>query len=81
MASILVKIAPDYRQFINNDGTIVVQLDKALYGTVEAASLWYNELKGKLEQYGLVANPYDTCVFNKTGDDGIQTTVVLHVDD
>ena len=42
MTSILVKIAPDYRQFINNDGTIVVQLDKALYGTVEAASLWYN---------------------------------------
>jgi len=39
MTSILVKIAPDYRQFINNDGTIVVQLDKALYGTVEAASL------------------------------------------
>ena len=50
IASILVKIAPDYRQFINYDGTIVVQLDKALYGTVEAASLWYNELKGKLEK-------------------------------
>jgi len=26
MASILVKIAPDYRHFINNDGTIVVEL-------------------------------------------------------
>jgi hypothetical protein len=81
MASILVKIAPDYHQFLNADGTIVVQLDKALYGTVEAASLWYNELKGKLEQYGFIPNPYDNCVFNISGDDGIQTTVVLHVDD
>jgi len=35
-------------QLISNK---VVQLDKVLYGTVGAASLWYNELKGKLEQY------------------------------
>ncbi len=30
---------------------------------------------------GFVENPYDPCVFNKTGADGLQITIALHVDD
>jgi hypothetical protein len=42
LAMILVKIRPDYEKFLNEDGTIIVQLDKALYGCVESARLWYD---------------------------------------
>ena len=64
-----------------NDGTCVVQLDKALYGTIEAARLWYDNMKGRLVADGFVPNPYDPCVFNKTNRAGLQITVVLYVDD
>ncbi len=39
LAMILTKIRPDYKPFLDADGTLVVQLDKALYGCVESARL------------------------------------------
>lgn len=82
MAALLVQIAPEYAQFLEPSGCMVVELDKALYGCVEAALLWFNDLSGKLVDFGFVANPYDQCVFNKFGAaTGNQITVVLHVDD
>jgi hypothetical protein len=59
----------------------VVALDKALYGCVEAAALWYEELTSRLRENGFVPNAFDHCVLNKTGKDGKQITIVLHVDD
>jgi hypothetical protein len=61
-------------------GTLVVQLDKALYGCVEAAALWYGDLNSKLVALGFVANKHDPCIFNKL-DGKVQITVALHVDD
>ena len=43
MAMILVKIRPEYEKFPNEDGSMIVQLDKALYGCVESAKLWYDQ--------------------------------------
>ena len=37
MTEILVKIDPKFKKFVAVDGSSVVQLDKALYGCVEAA--------------------------------------------
>ncbi len=61
---------------------MVVQLDKALYGCVESAKLWYDHLRKTLESLGFTVNPHDICVFNK-GDvkDGTQCTIALHVND
>ena len=58
-----------------------MQLDKALYGCVGAAALWFNDLRGTITKDGFVKNAYDQCVFNKKCTDGNQTTIVLHVDD
>ena len=66
---------------MRNDGSSVVLLDKALYGTVEAAALWYMDISTKLAEDGFEKNPYDVCVFNKIGKSGRQITIVLHVDD
>jgi len=80
MSAILVKIKPEYKKFLCDDGTMVVRLDKALYGCVESAKLWYEELSGTLLDLGYKRNPVDQCVFNK-GVGAAQCTVCLHVDD
>lgn len=81
MTRFLLEIAPEYSKFVRPDGTCIVELDRALYGTVEAAKLWYDNVSATLTADGYVMNPYDFCVFNKVGADGHQTTIVLHVDD
>lgn len=81
MSAMLVQIAPEYEEFVEANGTIVVKLDKALYGCVEAAALWYADLRTKLIEDGFTANAYDPCVFNKFGPDGVQVTIAVHVDD
>jgi hypothetical protein len=65
-----VRIDPKFAEFETEDGLSVVQLDKALYGCVEAVHLWYLMLRKKLEAYGFVANPAEPCVFNKLNGSG-----------
>jgi hypothetical protein len=57
-----------------------VKLKKALYGTLQAALLFWKNLSGFLMEHGFVLNPYDECVANKTIN-GSQCTIVWHVDD
>ena len=80
MATLLSVMLPEYKPFINNDGTLVVQLKKALYGLVESSELWFQKLTGDLKALGFVANDRDRCVLNKTIE-GKQCTLVIYVDD
>jgi hypothetical protein len=80
LADILCKMDPSYKKFLNPDGTIVVQLTKALYGCLRSSALWFQTLSSFLIECGYQANAYDPCVFNKVKD-GIQCTVCFHVDD
>ena len=57
-----------------------VWLQKALYGCLQSALLFYEKLVGDLEAYGFKINPYDPCVANKMIDRK-QLTVFWHVDD
>ena len=80
MSKIMIKLAPRYSQFADHKGCIVVKLDKALYGCVESAALWYENLRASLAGLGYVPNPHDTCVFNKHHGHGVQCTIAVHVD-
>ena len=84
LVDLIVKVDLSYQQFITyerNEKVIYTELDKALYGTIQAALLFWKKLSGYLEkELGFTANPYDTCVMNKTVN-GKQTTVGWHVDD
>ena len=80
LAERLAKLDPTYAPFMDNRGSIVVQLKKALYGTVQASKLWYEMLTKELLDQGFEQNPYDKCVLNKTVGDH-QVTLALHVDD
>ena len=57
-----------------------MRLDKARYGCVESAALWYDHLSQTLHSMGYKPNPYDKCIYNKT-EGGVQCTVAVHVDD
>ena len=77
----LVYIDPKHARFIEERGTSVVELDKTLYGCVEAAALWYFDLYATMRGVGFAPNPYDQYVYNQNGSSGTRVTFVMHVDD
>ena len=79
-AMILCQIKPEYSRFLEPDGTMVVKLNKALYGCIESARLWYDNLSKTLMSFGFVRNDQDLCVFNLDSN-GTQCTTIVHVDD
>lgn len=81
LASMLADLEPEtYANFIEHNGKMYVILDKALYGCIESAKLFYEHISKTLMNFGFVRNPYDVCVFNKMFE-GKQITVTIHVDD
>ena len=80
VSSILIQIIPEYKDYTDERGRILVQVEKALYGLIQSAKLWYEHLTGVLRKNGFESNSIDPCVMNKTVN-GIQITVVIYVDD
>jgi hypothetical protein len=79
-ATELVKLAPEFATTLRYDGSLVVNLRCALYGTQQAAKLWYLDISKYLKELGFITNEKDSCVFNLLTDMG-QLTVALYVDD
>jgi hypothetical protein len=80
---ILCKLNPSNEAFVvieNGKRVLYVRLDKALYGCVKSALLWYDLFSNALVDMGFVLNPYDPCVAN-CNIDGKQCTVAWYVDD
>jgi hypothetical protein len=84
LAELLTKVDPKlYTKYLGTERgkpVMYVQLQKALYGTLSAAMLFWKDLSGHLYAEGFRANPYDSCVMNKVVE-GKQCTVLWHVDD
>ena len=80
VTAILGQLDAKFEKYLDSKGSVIVKLDKALYGCVESAVLWYKDLRATLEEDGYIVNPYDLCVFNKYYE-GKQITVIFHVDD
>ena len=81
LAKLLCARDPSFIPFLDEKGSMIVRLNKAQYGCVESARLWYNTLSSFLVSQGYEMNPYDPCVFNKIGRGGKQITVLIYVDD
>lgn len=80
MSKMTMKLNPDYGQFTDNKGCIIVRLDKALYGCVEFSALWYENLSNTLGDLGYIKNEYEACVYNRNME-GVQSSVAVNVDD
>ena len=63
LAELLVKVAPEiYRNYVvleRGQTVLYVELQKALYGMLKSALLFYRKLRKDLESIGFVVNPYD----------------------
>jgi hypothetical protein len=84
MADIIQKIDPQQYEkhtvYERGKPVIYVILLKALYRTLQAALLFWENLSSQLKEWGFKLNPYDFCVANKTVNHK-QCTIVWHVDD
>jgi len=84
LAKPLTKVDPElYTKYLSQEkgkDVMYVRLTKALYGTLQAALLFWKDLSGYLISEGYELNPYDSCVANKIVN-GTQCTVLWHVDD
>ena len=82
VTQMLTKLKPDYESFVGDDGYLFVELDKAMYGCIESAKLWFDHLRNILvNDMGFSQNVFDQCTFNKTDAAGYQVTIIMHVDD
>jgi Reverse transcriptase (RNA-dependent DNA polymerase) len=64
----------------NGTKALYARLNKALYGCVKSALLWYKLFYGTLKKMGFELNPYDPCIANCTIK-GSQCTIAWYVDD
>ena len=81
ISNILKHLAPNLAPFANPDtGELTVRLNRALYGCIRSARLWYERLHAALVELGYTANEVDPCVFYKMID-GVSSTILVYVDD
>ena len=78
--ALLTTMYPEFVPFVNKSGKVLVKLDKALYGCIQSALLWYKCLAEALCEFGFTPNYYDECIFSITVKDG-ECTIIVYVDD
>ena len=80
---IFCEVDPTLTEFVSEENgkkILYVQLDKALYGCVQSALLWYKLYSSTLVEMGFTINPYDFCVANAEIEVS-QCTICWYVDD
>jgi hypothetical protein len=84
LAKLMAKTDPKlYRKYLTDEKgkkVIYVRLQKALYGMMKSALLFFRKLISELKGMGFEVNPYDPFVVNKMVN-GSQMTARWHVDD
>ncbi len=84
LAKLMVTIAPNiYQKYTTTTAkgkpVLYVQLEKALYGMMKSALLFYCKLVADLCSVGFILNPYNPCAANKMIN-GQQMTICWHVE-
>jgi hypothetical protein len=79
LAAAFAELYPEFKP--DEQGVLYLRCLKALYGHIEAARLFYDELNNSLiNKMKFTRNRYDPCVYNKQTEDGM-VTIKTHVDD
>ena len=82
IADLLVEVDPEAKKFRMEDGTILVQILRALYGYPESARLWYEYLSSALRNSGYTVCPSEPCLFRKVNYQSKEYSYVsIYVDD
>jgi hypothetical protein len=75
----VLSIKPEFSIYVEKD-RLIFKVEKALYGLIQSARLWYECIASELKKIGFNKNEADTCVFNGTYKNK-QVTVGIYVDD
>jgi hypothetical protein len=80
ISNIYITQFPDRASNLRHNNTVIVKLNKALYGTKQAARCWYTDISTKLATLQYVRSEVDDCLFIKH-DNGKLSAIAIHVDD
>ena len=80
VVKVLLVLRPEFAEYVEADGTMLVELDHMLYGMKEAGYEWHKLLFTFLKSVGFVVNDADSCVIHRSSDRG-ETHGVVTVDD
>ena len=80
ISNYLIQLDDKYKEFLNKYNNITVKLDRALYGCIESAKLWYIDISSYLLTIGFIKCDFDECLFRKTSN-GNNIYIVIYVDD
>ena len=61
--ALIVEAMPEYKRMVRPCGTMILLVNKAMYGLVESAWLWYKELERHLNSIGYTPCSYDRGLF------------------
>ena len=82
---LIIDTFPEYRDYALPNGTMILRVEKAMYGLIESAWLWYKELEKHLLSIGYTVSSSDRALFyKKTFRDGVcvaSNIASVHVDD
>lgn len=78
-ADIAVKRYPRLKDYLLENGEMICKVNKALYGLVESAWLWFREVSGTVLSHGFSATPDLGVYTRREGNDYVHLS--LHVDD
>jgi len=82
IADLIFDLKPEWKKYKQYDGSLLVELLKAWYGTEAASALWYKTIResivGKCEYQ---QHKYVECMFFKKLESGKTAYILLHVDD
>jgi len=81
VTAVFIAKKPELLPFVGDDGCIVVELNKTLYGLREASRSFHDLITETLRNNGLTQSRVDKCLFYRTDAEGNRTLVVLYVDD
>lgn len=73
-------IGVELNDYYDKKGRIYTKIEKAIYGTKEAAKLWYNELTKALQEFGFRRCEAEHCVWIKETNDN-KMILLMYVDD
>jgi hypothetical protein len=82
MTELAVDYMPELREWVRQeDQTLFVRVDKAMYGLIQSPKLWYKELTSCLMSHGFKICKSDECILHKIMKEGKHIVLILHVDD
>jgi hypothetical protein len=80
IARLLMMVDPSARAYRQEDGSLLVEIRRSLYGLPEASKLWYDYFTKALTLGGYTICPHDPCLFmRKRGTE--LSIIALYVDD